>query len=209
MHNHKSRYYGAFKVGNLNLYNNILISNLTSYKTCPSRLLGLCHIENIGKKCYAKKPEQQYKHCLEYRTKQENYWDSTNIIDIAYDIQCIIKRNKQLKYFRLNEVGDFENQFMIGKVSTLSYWLKRDYNIITYCYTCRSDLRFNDVHFIVKGTNFNCKDGFIKIIEKDELAQYESDKKWFVCRKAYKKICGLHCKACMSNKHKNIAIVYH
>lgn len=58
-----------------------------------------------------------------------------------------------IKYVRLNEAGDFPNQQSIDQWSEISLWLWDTYRIKTYCYTCREDLNFSNVHFIVNSSS--------------------------------------------------------
>ena len=193
------------KFGNHKLGEDILIFNMGTAKACPSLKLGMCNAVKTGVKCYALKPEIQYKdRVVHYRTQQKEYWDSTSATKIANDIVKKIwtRRGKATKYFRFNEASDFHSQKDVDKLSKIAYKLK-NFNIITFGFTSRKDLDFTDVNFLVKGSGFTIKtggNGTTTIVKKGENIPTG----FFQCKESCK-ICDY----CMTNDSKNIAFKQH
>lgn len=145
----------VFSYGNTKLPKETLIVNITSAKNCPSDKLGLCRCSNI---CYAKKCELLYKAYLNKNLLIESYmylWDEKDIKELL--LYYIIFAPVKIKYVRLNEAGDFPNQEAIEKWSKIGRWLYKVFGIKTYCYTCREDLNFKGVNFIVNSSSSNIK----------------------------------------------------
>ena len=62
------------KKGNHKIGKDTLIFNMGPAKTCPSKALGLCQLQDTNK-CYAHRAEVQYsKTVLYYRIRQMNLW---------------------------------------------------------------------------------------------------------------------------------------
>ena len=142
-----------WKYGNKKIGSDTLIFNLCSAHDCPSRMLGLCQLENPSK-CYALKAEKMYPNVKPYRDRQSEYWNNGNIVDMYYDIGHSIERRKaKTRYMRLNESGDFKDQYDVDRAENLAHYLYRHLGIITYCYTARIDLAFPDLlWFVVNGS---------------------------------------------------------
>lgn len=82
----------------------------------------------------------------------------------------------QIKYVRLNEAGDFPNQQSIDRWDKIGRWLYKIFNIKTYCYTCREDLNFNNVHFIVNSSSPRIKtDRLFLCTDKDKFKLLPKD----------------------------------
>lgn len=123
---------------NRKLPNTTMIFNLCSATGCPSAKLGLC---KMGKKCYALKAERLYPEVLPYRTRQEKYWNDTDVSVILDDFLGYIRsKYKKVKYFRFNESGDFNSLDDIWKLHCIALTLYKQFKIITYGYTARYDL---------------------------------------------------------------------
>jgi hypothetical protein len=122
---------------------------------CPSKQLGLCSVINNNIKCYAYRDEQLHCNVVpQARKTQEKYWKQTELTSILKDMLSKIERRRnETRYIRFNESGDFWNQNDITKLSKMAEYFKTK-NIITYGYTARSDLDFEGVHFLVKGSGF-------------------------------------------------------
>lgn len=130
-----------YSIGNAKIGKNTIILNISSAKDCEAGKKGLCPLYN-NKKCYAMKAERQYPQVLPYRNNQAELWESLSSNQIARDIITINQsRRKKLKYFRLNESGDFKNQADVFKLSIIAELLKAE-GIKVYTYTHRKDLNF-------------------------------------------------------------------
>lgn len=184
----------------MKLSNDTLIFNMGSAKDCPSKKLGFC---KVGKKCYARKPEYYNKNCIPYRTRQHNYWQNTAENEIAVDFDRLLKRlTVPIRYLRFNESGDFYTQADVTKLSNLARYLKEFHGIVTYGYTARQDLNFENIHFLVKGSSHDSGNNGKTIVMKkfkiqDHLSTLRRQKKklW--------KVCPMSCKACNLCKEKN------
>ena len=141
------------KFGNMKLPRTTMIFNMGSSKNCPSRKKGLCSYASM---CYARQPERMYPAVLPYRERQEEYWLSTNKVTICKDLSKIIKR-KRIKptLFRFNESGDFHSQECVEKLDFVAEYLLEYFGIVTYGYTARKDLNFDNAAFLVKGSDNN------------------------------------------------------
>jgi len=209
----RSKYVGEsklFKLGNHKLSGATLIFNMGIASGCSSRRLGLCEfIKEFGSKsCYATHAELRYPLVMKYRKRQKEYWNSHTAKQIQDEIDLIILKHKGIRYFRYNESGDFYTQSCIDKLNTIAEYLKKKYEIITYGYTARSDLNFDGVQFLVKGSSWKAKDGQTKVIRehvKSKTIQLNKEK-FFVCPGTS---CGDACRMCMDTKHKNILFIKH
>lgn len=158
------------KFGNNKIPDSIGIINMGTSKECPSRQKGFCQVVNAGIKCYAEKPEDQYKDAvINYRNQQKEYWQGTSKEDITKDIlKKVSRRKKTTEAIRLNEAGDFHTQEDIDKASYLAKELKR-HNIIVYSYSARKDLDFSKCEALVKGSGHNKgNNGKTIVIQKDD-----------------------------------------
>lgn len=179
--------------GNTKLGGDTIIFNMGSAQDCPSKQLGFC---KVGERCYARKAEKLYRHCLPYRIRQYNYWRSTAENSIAVDFDKLLKRIRvPIKYLRFNESGDFYSQEDVVKLSNLARFLKEHHGIITYGYSARQDLDFSDVHFLVKGSDHSSgNNGRTIVLKKQEIKSHLSTlpkkerKNW--------KVCPMSCKKC-------------
>ena len=198
--------------GNHKLGDNILIINMGTATDCPSAKLGLCNAINNGIKCYALKAEIQYPNTVpNYRYKQFEYWRNNTATKITNDIiEKIKSRNgSPVKYLRFNEAGDAWDINDFKKLNIIAKKLK-NFNIITYGYTARSDLilevqKFKEIHFLVKGSGFTKEqaegiNGMTTIISKDQ----EVPEGFILCPGSCKS-----CSFCMQNKKFNIAFRKH
>ena len=126
-----------YSIGNSKIGRDTIIFNLGSATDCPSKKLGLCHICKRGERCYALKPEIQYKDCLPYRRRQEKYWKSHASSTITDDIKKTLKKHKKVKYVRFNESGDLWYGEDIMRLIQIANENK-DY--VIYGYTSRRDI---------------------------------------------------------------------
>ena len=102
---------------------------------------------------------------------------------------------------------DFRNQNDVEKMSDLCTFLKSEFSIISYGYTARSDLQFNHVSFIIRGSGFFSKNGKTTVIPKNQ----KRPENFVICPDID---CGNKCKLCMreqssNGKLINIAFVKH
>lgn len=145
--------------GNTKLPKSTAIFNMGPAHECPSEKLGLCEVADI---CYAKKAERLYKGCRPYRTRQKDYWLESNPTQFVNEFMDAIRRKRAnpVKEFRFNESGDFWSQDCVTNLEIISGELE-DNDIVTYGYTARKDLDFQNVKcayvngsgFLAKGIN--------------------------------------------------------
>ena len=171
------------------------IINMNSAKDCPSRLNGLCQLDNPDK-CYALKAERQYPSCLPYRKSQEIIWNNTDARDIADQLLAMNSRKrKPVKYLRFSEAGDFKTQADIDKMDVIARIL--DGKIRVYGYTARCDLDYSKIssNMIVNGSGFMATNEFKAVTEYTSKIRCAGN-----CR-----ICNL----CKHNGYKNIQVLIH
>ena len=186
----------VFSYGNKKLPKETLIVNITSAQNCPSDKLGFCKHSKI---CYAKKCERIYKNYLEKNLLIESYmylWYSSDIIDLlcAYIDNAPVK----IKNIRLNEAGDFPNQSSVIEWSNIAEYINNKYGISTYCYTCREDLDFSNVKFIVNASTQNIKaDRYFLCVNKEDFEKLPKNS--ITC----KGDCNL-CKLCYDSNYHGI-----
>lgn len=186
----------VFSYGNRKLPTETLIVNITSAKNCPSEKLGLCKCSDV---CYAKKCERIYKNYLNKNEIVESYmylWDNEDIINML--IHYIIYSPIKIKYVRLNEAGDFPDQQSIERWSKIGNWLYKVFGIKTYCYTCREDLNFKGVKFIVNASSLNMTaHRWFLCVNKKSFDQLPKDA--IKCKGDCRK-----CKLCFDSKYQGI-----
>ena len=211
-----SNNFKLISIGNQKIHNNTMIFNCGSYETCASRLLNLC---SITERCYAKKAEYLYPNVLKYRIRQEEYIRYTPINQIITDFHDTLrigKRKEKIKYLRLNEVGDFQNSEIINKLNMLAFDLNLNYDIVTYTYTHRIDLKadLGKAKYInIIGSEFKVNNCIAKIF--NYKPNYTNiPKSYHICdcrpKSKIKKTCNLNCFYCSSNKqNKKLALIKH
>jgi hypothetical protein len=178
-------------------------------KYCPAKDLGLCQ---LGTRCYATKAERLYKNVLPYRLRQHKYWQESTANGIAADFGLLLhKIRAPIKYLRFNEAGDFFGQEDVQKLSLVAEFLKREHHIITYGYTAREDLNFENVHFLVKGSSHDSgNNGKTIVMKKNMIKDHLSTlprnerKKWITCPMSCKE-----CDICKEKTGKNIIFPLH
>jgi hypothetical protein len=153
--------------GNRKIPSTTAIFNMGAATNCPSHKLGLCSANKNGVKCYALKAEQNGKWftVLPFRMRQEKYWKEVTAEEFA--LQFITINSKKAKSFdalRMNEAGDFWSQECVNKAEKIARILKQ-YGIVTYCYTSRSDLDYSKVTALkISGSGFK-KKGIVNIFK--------------------------------------------
>jgi hypothetical protein len=175
------------KAGNLKIPKTTAIFNMCSATDCPSKRLGLCAAQKAGVKCYAKKSEVASRpEVLPYRRKQEKYWRSITSDKFALDFLSFnAMKPESFSALRFNEAGDFHGQGCVIKAESVARIL-RDFGVVCYCYTSRSDLDFSRVrNLIINGSGFT-KEGitseFKIVVDKDVPEGY--------------KLCPMDCNGC-------------
>jgi hypothetical protein len=185
-----------WKFGSSVLDKDVLILNMGSATRCPAKARGLCKLNN---KCYALHSEIQYTNTLRYRERQAKYWLHSGAEKIAQDlIKSILRRRLPTRYFRFNESGDFYSQSDITKLNYIAKRLK-ELNIITFGYSARSDLNFNDTEFIVRGSGFMLPHGMTIICDSNTPSGYNEELNATVCSK--------DCKTCMLTRTLDTKII--
>ena len=146
------------KIGNHKIGTDTIIFNMGATDNCPSKELGLCQVKDI---CYAKKAERQYKNVILYRKRQEQQWLNYSAEEIANGIKSSIGR-RNIKYFRVNESGDFYTQNCVEKLKKVA---ELSPELIVYTYTARKDLNFENLpkNLIINGSGFMISNEFIPV----------------------------------------------
>ena len=175
--------------GNHKVPKTTAIFNMGSATDCPSEKLGLCKASFNGKSfCYAKKAEYLYqKTALPYRRRQEKFWKKTTAENFVFQF-LLINANKRNPFnaLRFNESGDFWTQECVDKAEIIARNLAK-YDIVTYCYTSRSDLDFSRVKKLVI-----CGSGFKKKGITSEFKIINSKKE----KPAGYGMCPMNCRIC-------------
>jgi len=128
------------KRGNKKIGKDTLIFNMCPASRCPSRLKGLCQLEN-PKHCYALRSELQYPNTWKYRSRQERAWNNLSATQIAMQLYHKIENARhKTKYVMFNESGDFNNISDYFKLEDIAVEFPK---ITFYGYTARKDLMEN------------------------------------------------------------------
>jgi len=178
--------------GNTKLPDTTAILNITTAENCPSKKLGFCALENPNR-CYARKAEIQYRHeVLPHRNFQAKIWDLLTAEQLANLIKEEISRRKKPTYvLRLNECGDFKDQYDVDKAIKLTKALPE---LTIYCYTARKDLDFSKRDkLIVNGSGFMIDNKFV-VVPKIE--------------KQHQIVCRMDCSICNMCKEKKGRTIY-
>lgn len=165
-----------YKIGNKKIGFDTLIFNMQPANKCHCDKMSLCPFgKNGNKKCYALKDENRYKQVKEYRNRQMEYWQNTNINEIISDIKEIISNNPQVKYIRFNESGDMSG---INDLLKLIHIADNIPGITIYTYTHNKEL-WNDWkdltlpdNLIINGSGFtwtNNYDSCIVFTDKHKI----------------------------------------
>ena len=150
-----------FVFGNLKLPRTTAVLNICPATICPSRMLGLCQLKDCNRTCYALREEKVYPGCIPSRMKMMEYFDRNTPWTIAEDLLQLnkTKRNK-ITALRISESGDLRHQADLEKIENLAHYLLKK-GIVTYCYTARHTLNFEDVHdLVVNGSGWNADNRF-------------------------------------------------
>ena len=158
-----------FAIGNKKLGNDTVIFSMGTARDCPSKKLGLCQCPNA---CYALRDEKQYHHSLlPYRIRQAEFWVTCTAQQfIARLLDKVGKKINKIKYFRINESGDFRHQSDVDKLDAIAHKLWVSYGIVTYGYTARKDLNFKGRAMIMQGSGFMLDNNF-KYFAKNDYMQ--------------------------------------
>lgn len=183
--------------GNAKLPQTTLIFNHTTATECPS--IEFCP---YVKHCYARRDERNYTNYRKRNERNREWFKTATIEDIKEVFRLYIReasRNHKVQTVRLNEAGDFADQTAVEKFNVISEWLKSEYDITTYAYTCRIDLDFTNKKFILNASRpeINNFDRQFKCTPKDEFKQLT--KKDIKCYGD----CKL-CRICYQTKFKGI-----
>lgn len=195
-----------FSKGNEKIGKDTIIFNMSPAYKCESDKLGLC---NLGEKCYAKKAEKQYHHCVpQYRERQMKDWETESVTKIYQDICKKVKnaRIHKIKYIRFNESGDFKRQEDLEKLKIICKMLQENNltkDLTIYGYTNRRDLNFKKLpsNLVINGTNFMVNNEF-KPIHGSEITRYTN----YCMGMAHKYTGG--CKDCMKCKKATRQTIY-
>lgn len=192
--------------GNMKLPKTTMIFNMCSATACPAAKLGFC---KVRKKCYALKAERVYPQVLPYRTRQEKYWNGTDVSVIIDDFSGYI-RSKRIKitHFRFNESGDINSIADVEKLLKIAQSLYKQFKIITYGYTARYDIMSEYLknhtlpkYLIIKTSGYEISETKSTCVIKKGEAVPENYKLCPV------KGCMIKCKMCI--KHINVAFREH
>jgi hypothetical protein len=146
----------TFSYGNSKVPENTLIVNLTSAFNCPSKN-GDCQ---WGKRCYAHKSEIQYKD-TEYRNlRNQHVLKMLTVKELLQLVETYIECAPiRIRYIRIHEDGDFENQQIVDFCDKLAGHLKAKYGIQTTAYTHRV-LDYSNIHnMTINASSYKIKSG--------------------------------------------------
>lgn len=181
--------------GNLKLGNDTIILNMGSAADCPSKTLGHC---KVCRECYAAKAERLYPQVLPFRKRQARYWLSTTKEQNAADLigaLSVGRRAERIKWFRINESGDFWSQDCVDKLDYIAAVLKKRFGIRTYGYTARKDLDFGRLSssIALRGSgHFNAPHGSTTVLR---LPKNSKNRTIDIDGKRYS-ICPMDCRVC-------------
>ena len=159
----------TFSYGNSKVPENTLIINLTSAFNCPSMKNGDCKWGR--ERCYAHDTETQYDK-TEYRNlRNQHFLKMLTPKEILQLLEVYIENAPlKIRYIRLHEDGDFQDQETIDFCDKLAGHIKAKYGIQTTAYTHRK-LDYSNIHnMIIIGSSYkikNCDRYFIPVSAKD------------------------------------------
>jgi hypothetical protein len=194
-------------LGNQKLPKTTAILNVCPAGLCPSRLLGLCQLKNPDKACYALREERTWKNtCLPSRFAMMCYWDHNDAWSIARDLIAFNGSKKtKLAALRLNECGDWRHQADVDKAEMLARYLAKA-DIVTYCYTARSDLDYMECkHLVVNGSGWDAHNRFQAAYDLDETTMTCTDKKGNQVK--LDSLCPGDCRICTKCLHRTGKVV--
>ena len=201
-------------LGNKKLPRTTAVLNLCPASLCPSALLGLCQLRDIGQ-CYARQEERVWAGtCLPSRFAMMGYWDTREAWSIASDILAYNAAKKtKIKALRINECGDFRHFGDVEKAEMLARFLARS-GIITYCYTSRRDLDFSDCeHLVVNGSGWMAHNRFqvaysLTSPEKGKWLAEDKDGNKVECQYVCPGDCR-KCSVCLFRRGRTTAVLLH
>ena len=125
----------TFAFGNSKVPENTLIINLTSAWNCPAALNGEC---GFGKNCYGMGGES-FKRELQKRNLRNQHTLSLLSVRQLLDLleTYIEQAPVRIKYIRISEEGDFQDQETVDFCDKMAGHLKAKYGIHTTAYTHR------------------------------------------------------------------------
>ncbi|MGL5689732.1 MAG: GP88 family protein [Bacteroidales bacterium] len=183
--------------GNIKLPKSTMIFNMSTATNCPS--MDFCTYVKV---CYARRMERIYKMYKKRNERNYEWFQHATVDDLKTLFKLYIEfapKSNPIKQLRLNEAGDFINQDAVDKFSIVATWLKEEYNIITYAYSCRIDLDFSKRTFILNASHseINSYDRMFKCTPKTEYKKLtKTDVKCYGdCKR---------CKICYQDKYKGI-----
>ena len=201
-------------LGNKKLPKTTAVLNVCPASLCPSALLGLCQLKDVGT-CYARQEERVWAGtCLPSRFAMMGDWDTNDAWTIARDILAYneTKRTK-IRALRLNECGDFRHFGDVEKAEMLARHLSR-HGIPVYCYTARRDLDFSDCrHLTVNGSGWMAHNRFqvaysLTSPEKGKWLAEDKDGNKVECRYVCPGDCR-KCSVCLAKRGRTTAVLLH
>lgn len=129
------------KIGNLKIGDDTIVLNVNHALNCYSSKNGYCENCNC---CYAKQSSNNYKNSCLYNLASEINFNRLSIKNIIDNLEnTTIKSEKNIKFIRFNEAGDFKsfNQFL--KANEIAKYFYNKYDIISYTYTHNKELIAN------------------------------------------------------------------
>ena len=181
---------------NMKLSKNVAVFNLPQGKTCPGAT------ELCRKICYAAKAERMYPQAAAMRARNlRETKEASFVVEMIEELDYLI-RQRNLKYVRVHESGDFYNQTYLDK------WIEiaREEPEITFlAYTKSFNLNFDkypDNMKIYASTDSTSEKlrgtgPFAHIVQKGE----QIPKGYVTCQPAHDKhYCGADCTTCFQGK---------
>ena len=157
----------TFSYGNTKVPENTLVVNLTTAFNCPSKN-GDCQ---WGKRCYAHQTEVQYKD-TEYRNlRNQHTLGMLSVKELLELVEAYIESApNRIKFIRIHEDGDFQDQETLEFCDKLAGHLNAKYGIQTTAYTHRVLDYSNINNMTINASSYKIKSGdryFVVVSEED------------------------------------------
>jgi len=163
-----------YKIGNKKIGLDTLIFNMQSAHNCYCDKTKQCPFGKSGNgKCYALRNEKLYKNTLEYRERQNEYWEKSTINKILLDLRNIIAKYPQIKYIRFNESGDMSGYTDLKRLITIAETFPQ-ITVYTYTHNLKLFVEFGKIelpkNLIINGSGFKWVNNY-KSVPKGTIPQ--------------------------------------
>ena len=182
--------------GNKKLPKDWWIANTGSGTYCISDLIHKCQygIRGGDGSCYCIKAERQYNASLECRRANEKAFgyivDNDLLAEYTYGLLCGVKQatTNKMSTLRFNESGDIVDRNWLRAMDYVATHLT-DIGIMTYCYTHRDDLDYDNLEtLVVNGSDFMIHNEF-RVVDKFTGENYKCCGDCGLCRDTGRMYC--------------------